>query len=304
MTLSPPAAGSPRMCCILNEKAGRGERDVAKLVRASFARHGLTPEFLKPDGTQSLTDVARSALGQGYDTVVCGGGDGTINAVAGALLDTEVKLGVLPLGTLNHFARDLNIPLDLDAAVQVIVDATSRKVDVGEVNGHVFLNNSSVGLYPSIVRLREGLQKHGYKKWLALLRASISMLTRFRTLRLALDIRGKPAVQCRTAVLFIGNNTYDTTLLRLGKRAALDRGHLWAMMPAVETRWKLIRTALALVFSGETPADIISFETESMTVSTRHKRLRVSTDGEIRQMRAPLRYRTRPQSLHVLAPGA
>ncbi len=175
---------------------------------------------------------------------------------------------------------------------------------MGEVNGRIFLNNSGVGLYPSIVRLREGLQKHGYKKWLALLRASISMLWRFRRLHLELRPTSEPLISCRTALLFVGNNRYDTTLSRLGRRAALDRGQLSAMMPAVASRWRLITTALALVLSGETPADIISFESEEMVVSSRHKRLRVSTDGEVHQLRSPLRYRIRPKSLLVIVPGS
>ena len=83
------------------------------------------------------------------------GGDGTINSVASAVVGSEKSLGVLPFGTMNHFAKDLHIPLDLEGAVNTIVAGHKTKVDVGEVNGRIFLNNSSLGLYPSIVRERQ-----------------------------------------------------------------------------------------------------------------------------------------------------
>lgn len=300
----PLSSSQIRICCILNERAGKAESGLPARVGSSFTRHGLTPEFLHTSEAVSISQLAKRAVEGDYDIVVSGGGDGTVNAVASALVGSRTKLGILPLGTLNHFARDLKIPFDLDAAVETIVTGRPKPVDVGEVNGRIFLNNSSVGLYPAVIRLREGLQRAGYGKWLALLRASIAMLARFRVLRLELHSKSQPLLLCRTALLFVGNNNYDVTLTQLGTRAALDHGHLSVMMPAASGRWRLIAAAFALVFTGEKPADVISFEAEALVVSSRHRRLRVATDGEVNQLQSPLKYRIRPKSLLVIVPEA
>ena len=298
----PLASSQIRICCILNERAGKAEAGLPARVSSSFARHGLTPEFLHIGEAMRIAQVAKRAAESDYGIVVSGGGDGTVNAVASALVGSRTKLGILPLGTLNHFARDLKIPLELDAAVETIVTGRATLVDVGEVNDKIFLNNSNVGLYPAVVRLREGLQRAGYGKWIALIRASIAMVARFRVLKLELRPKTQPRVECRTALLFVGNNNYDMTLTRLGKRTALDQGHLWVMMPAASSRWRLIATAFALVFTGEKPTDVIRFEAEALVVSTRHKRLNVAADGEVVKLHSPLNYHIRPKSLLVIVP--
>jgi len=289
-----------RICCILNDRAGNAGAGLSARVSTSFARHGLTPEFLHISETASISRLAKSAAGGDYDIVVGGGGDGTINAVASALVGTRTRLGILPVGTLNHFARDLKIPLELDAAVETIVTGWPKAVDVGEVNGQIFLNNSSVGLYPAVIRLREGLQRAGQGKWLALLRASIAMLARFRVLELDIRSKSRPPLRCRTALLFVGNNKYDTNLSHLGTREALDEGHLWVMTPTAASRWRLFATAVALAFIGEKLTDIISFEAHGIVVSSKQRRLKVAADGEVIQLQSPLKYRTRPKSLLVI----
>ena len=298
----PRSSLETRICCILNERAGKAEAGLPARISSSFARHGLAPVFLHTSEAASISQLAERAAHGGYDIIVSGGGDGTANAVASKLVGSRTRLGILPLGTLNHFARDLKIPIELDAAVETIITGRTKPVDVGELNGKIFLNNSSVGLYPAVIRLREGLQRAGYGKWIALIRASIAMVARFRVLKLELRPKTQPRVECRTALLFVGNNNYDTTLTRLGKRTALDQGHLWVMMPAASSRWRLIATAFALVFTGEKPTDVIRFEAEALVVSTRHKRLSVAADGEVVKLHSPLKYHIRPKSLLVIVP--
>jgi diacylglycerol kinase family enzyme len=113
------------------------------------------------DDETKVDDLIQRAIEEGATTLVGGGGDGTINAVASAVVGTDMTLGVLPLGTLNHFAKDLTLPSDIDAAVSLLRDGVVCTVDVGEVNGRIFLNNSGLGLYPDIVHQREIRQKHG-----------------------------------------------------------------------------------------------------------------------------------------------
>ena len=85
---------------------------------------------------------ANGSGGRGADAVVAAGGDGTISTVAAGLVDTQVPLGVIPLGTFNHFARDIGVTPTLEQAVQIIAAGHVRRIDVGEVNSHVFINNA------------------------------------------------------------------------------------------------------------------------------------------------------------------
>ena len=155
-----------------------------------------------------------------------GGGDGTISTVASVLAGTGIPLGVLPLGTLNHFAKDLGIPLDLEGAVQVICAANTRAVDVAEVNGQVFVNNSSIGLYPYMVLDRERRRnEHGQAKWVATCWAVLRTLRYLPRRRLSIRAEGW-SEPCRTPCLFVGNNEYGLAASTLGKARAAGSGRV------------------------------------------------------------------------------
>ena len=119
-----------------------------------FGAAGINPKIIAANETKDLTALARDAASDNEDTIVAGGGDGTVNSIAAVLAGSEKTFGVLPFGTLNHFAKDLHIPLDLPGAVRTIIEHHVTAVDVGEVNGRVFVNNSSLGIYPHIVHRR------------------------------------------------------------------------------------------------------------------------------------------------------
>ena len=142
-----------RTTVIVNGGAGSGHDDTLRAqVQSHFEAVGVAAEVILAKGGAAIAAQVDIALRAGVDVIVAGGGDGTVSAVAAALVDTEVALGVLPLGTLNHFAKDLGLPLDLGGAVRVIAAGQTQRIDVGEVNGRVFINNSSLGLYPEMVR--------------------------------------------------------------------------------------------------------------------------------------------------------
>src|SRR5205085_5858695 len=144
-----------------------------------FKSAGLDARIHVARSGAELLRLARHAARGGAQVVVAGGGDGTVSAVAAAVAGTDKTLGVLPLGTLNHFAKDLHIPLDLAAAVRNLVEGHAVSVDVGEVNGQIFINNSSLGIYPQIVREREKKQRQGMSKWPAFLLALFTVLRRY-----------------------------------------------------------------------------------------------------------------------------
>jgi diacylglycerol kinase family enzyme len=287
-----------------NAGAGAGHDDrKAEELRGLLRDAGLDAELVLADGGQAMIEAAERALAGGAHLVAAGGGDGTINAVASIMVDSGVDFGVLPMGTLNHFAKDLGIPLDLKAAVRNLAEGKPRAVDVGEVNGRIFLNNSGLGLYPDLVRDREKQQRRlGRGKWLAALWAGLAALRRFPFLSMRLTVDGQRLAR-RTPFVFIGNNAYTMQGLAIGERARLDGGILSLYVAQRPTRLGLLRFALGALrgrLGDERDFDIV--QAAEMDIETRRHLLRVATDGEVTLMRPPLRYRIRPGALHVLTP--
>jgi diacylglycerol kinase family enzyme len=237
--------------------------DEARALVASVSRElGVADEVVVARG-EELGPVAAQAVRQGSQRIVAGGGDGTVNAVAGAVAGTNAALGVLPMGTLNHFAKDVGIPMDLAAAVRNAVTGRIVKVDVGEVNGQVFVNNSGTGPYPYIVRQREEQQRHGHAKWVAFGLAVWAALRRYYRLRIKLHLDEADVHARLTPFMFVGNNRYEITGLEIGRRATLQSGRLWVCTPPALTRRDLVRTALRGLTGRATDRDLHAFAAPS-----------------------------------------
>ncbi len=291
---------------IVNGGAGQGHDDsAADDLRAKLRAAGLDAELVLAKDGEEMIATARRALEQGARMVAAGGGDGTINAVASVMVGSGVPFGVLPLGTLNHFAKDLGIPLDLDQAVRNLADGVPRQVDVGEVNDRIFLNNSSLGLYPDIVRDREKQQRRlGRGKWPAALWATLAALRRYPFLSMRLTVKGETLAR-RTPFVFIGNNRYTMQGLAIGERDRLDDGLLSLYVAQKPTRFGLLRFALdALRGKLGSERDFDVLEAADFEIGTHRHRLHVATDGEVTVMNPPLRYRVRPGALTVVVPPA
>jgi diacylglycerol kinase family enzyme len=288
---------------IVNASSGTGANGaLAERLNELFARDGVVAHVALAQSGHEIIELARRAALGDADTVVAGGGDGTINSVASQLLNTKKTLGVLPLGTMNHFAKDLHIPLELEAAVGTIMKGDVAKVDLGEVNGHIFVNNSSLGLYPSIVREREKQQRLGWGKWPAYVWAAIAVLRRYPFLNIRLDVEGKEFSN-RTPFVFIGNNEYEMETLNIGGRTCIDAGELSLYVTNRTGRWGLLRLAWRALFGGlRQEKDFLAMCTKEIWIETKHKRMRVALDGEVTIMEPPLHYRVLPGKLHVLAP--
>ena len=290
------------MIVVMNRGAGGPDDPQEKIVEL-FRLHGETPRIVQPDDSKDISAVAREAAESGERIIVAAGGDGTISAVAAELVGTDKILGVLPVGTLNHFAKDLRIPLDLEMAVKTIKEGAVASVDVGEVNGRIFLNNSSLGIYPRIVSRREAQQQRLARgKWPAFFWATIQALRRFPFLDLRIAFEGQEIFR-RTAFLFVGNNEYEIAGFNLGSRACINAGKLGLYLTHRTGRFGLFRLAFHALFGRVDQAkdfDVICV-TEAR-IETRKRRLLVAFDGEIERMDTPLHYRVRPGALRVLVP--
>ena len=292
---------------ILNASAGAGDCESAReLLEKIFNETGARACVRLARGGDEIAALARrAARDDNCRAVWAGGGDGTVSTVAAALVNTDKALGVLPLGTLNHFAKDLGLPQDLEEAARALLAGRTARVDAAEVNGRVFINNSGLGLYPSIVRERELRQeRHGLGKWAALAWATLSVLHRYPYLTAKLSADGR-TLSRRTPFLFVGNNEYELDAFRIGARSRLDAGRLCVHLTRRDAgRLGLVRLALrALTGRLREDRDFESLTTDELTIETHQRHARVSLDGEVAVMQTPLRYRTLPGALLVVVPA-
>lgn len=287
---------------IVNPGGGSSDEAVADKLAAAFDAAGVEADIRTTD---RITDAfVEAAEAEDIDAVVAGGGDGTVGCAAAALAGTGRPLGIVPLGTLNHLARDAGIPLDLDEAVALIATGRARPIDLGEVNGRTFVNNSAIGLYPRIVRDREAQQQDlGRGKRRAMLVAGLRALRGFGRHRLTVRAGGGTA-PVKTPLLFVGNNRYETSLLTFGRREALDRGGLCLYAPLVRSRLHFLGLGLRGVIGLARQRDFLALDGLSdILVESPRPVLSVSLDGEVERMETPLRYRIRPGALRLIVPG-
>lgn len=273
-------------------------------VEAAIRHAGLDGEIRLMTGRE-LEARAQQAVEGGANLIIVAGGDGSISAVAGALSGTGTALGILPMGTRNHLARDLRIPTDLAAAADLIATGNRRRIDVAEVNGRIFVNNSAIGIYPLMVVDRESQQHRlGRSKRLAMVVASLRTLARFHDQRLTLSANGGRSM-VDTPLLFVGNNDYRLSFPASGKRDRLDDGHLCVLLMRKKGVPGFLAAALRALVGVTRDDDMVRLDSvDHLRVESRSRRLTVSIDGETCAMEAPLDYRIRKGALTVIAPPA
>ena len=293
-----------RFDIIINTRSGTpGKDDLAAQVVERLSALGGEPRLYLARSAADLTRMVAAAAAGDADVVVAGGGDGTIATVAAALLDTPKTMGVLPLGTFNFFAQRVGVPLDTTAAIDVLATGTPSPMTVGEVNGRVFLNNSSIGLYPAVLQRRETTYEHvGRSRVAAYLSVALVLVRSPRFLHLQLSADGAPLVR-RTPLLFVAANRYQLDTFGMPGAHCVDEGRLAAYVTrplgSLEM-WRLAMRGLVRGLDGVGELEVIC--AQELHVTLRGKRVRVALDGEIAKLRAPLRYRMRPDALRVLVP--
>lgn len=276
---------------VCNEKSGGGFSPDE--LTDMFRRHGIVVQqtVLLGDGFEKKLApfIKRGA------TIAAVGGDGTISAVANLVAGTKAVLAPLPGGTLNHFVKDLGVPQDLDDALAALAAAKPRAIDVAKVNGRVFINNSSIGFYPSSLRERDRLEdKLG--KWPAAIMASIHTMTRLKGYEVRLE-----GETLSTPFVFVGNNKYEIREPGLPERKRLDAGVLTVFVARRASRWSLAKIALlSLVGRAHLLEEFDVRMVKTVRIASRRKSIGVSRDGELSRMRLPLRYEVVPGALRVL----
>ena len=283
---------------LVNKESGTVEE-----VADALAAAGIEGDVVAVAGEECAARAAEHVK-LGAQLVIAAGGDGTIGAVAGELAGSNAVLGILPCGTLNHFARDLGIPFDLAEAAKVITAGTMRRVDIAEVNGRCFVNNASIGLYPLMVMDRDAQRERlGRSKRLAMLVASLRTMARFHARRLRLSADGGEA-RVDTPLLFVGNNDYRLAIPGAGRRESLDGGELSIMvMRSKSLPGFLAATGRALLGIGRTDDMVRIDDVRELKVDSPRRRLTVALDGETLHLAPPLTFRIRPKALRVIVPN-
>ena len=299
----PRPAASETLVCVNRGSGGveRGDSDV-DAIGAALAAVGIRARIQLVDGA-GIAERATQAAATKSPLLIVAGGDGSVSAAAGALAGSSTALGIVPMGTLNHFARDLGVPLAADAAARLIAAGTPRQIDVAEMNGRVFINNSAIGLYPLMVLDRDS-QRHrlGRGKALALIVASGRTLARFGHQRLTLTINREQA-RVDTPLLFVGNNDYRLDLPNPGRRDRLDDGRLCVLVMRNKTRRGFLAAAIRAMIGRIRDDDMVRLDdVERLRVDSRRSLLAVSLDGEVVRVAPPLDYRIRKSALKVCAP--
>lgn len=306
-------ADEPPFIVVLNPGSGRDDAPQAReTIARVFAEAGRRHELLACDGERSVADVAAQAVDRAEAVggiVVAAGGDGTLNTVAQAVLGRRCAFGVLPQGTFNYFGRTHGIPQDTEAAARSLLDARVEPVQVGLVNGRLFLVNASVGLYPQLLEDREAYkQRYGRSRHVALWSALVTVFRAHRPLRLVMQCSGSER-QVRTLTLFVGNNALQLQQIGLPEAPLIGSGQLAAVMLKPVGTWGLLGLMLrgAMGRLGEAD-DVRSFAFESLSVRPalprRHAMVKVAIDGEIVSLRAPLTFTVSPTPLPLLRPRA
>jgi diacylglycerol kinase family enzyme len=292
---------------VLNSRAGTlaGGRQAPQRdeIVALLESAGVTVEA-EARGDAPIDVRLRAAVAACPETIWVGGGDGTISAAAGLLAGTGVALGVLPLGTLNHFARDLAIPADWRDAIRALAHGAVGSVDVASVNGHTFINNCSLGSYPEAVRRRDALRRErGHGKWPAMLLASLAVWRDLRRMRLRLAT-DRGTTELRTPFVLVSNNRYAGPVLKTSLRPSLTEHRLWCYTTREHRTGALLRLAWQALTRRLDQTDALQvLSGAELRIESLAGGIPAAADGEVVSLAPPLQFRIHPGALTVLIPA-
>ncbi len=295
-----------KIALILNRDAGTlrtlDAAATAEEIAAIFrdAGHDITAHVAA--GGEAITAIRQAA--KDVDAVVVGGGDGTIAAAASIAAETGVALGVLPLGTMNFFARSLGIPSEMKAAATALATGEVRAVDIGSVNGRRFIHTLALGLHPTMVAEREKLS-YGSRigKMIGSARAFIRVIRQPRRFFVTIENEGA-TIEQRTAGVVISNNPLGKGHLPYADR--LDEGVLGVYVTTARGLFQLARVTAAAAFGTAEDSPLVAYvSTPSATVRLgRHASVPTTLDGELVRLEGPLEVKIVAGGLKVLAPRA
>jgi diacylglycerol kinase family enzyme len=310
----PPITVTPqtKLFLIVNAASGKDDKNSAvETIERVLTEAGRDHEIALITDSTRIADTIRDTIQRAKaanGAVIVAGGDGTINAVAQAVLGSGCAFGALPQGTFNYFGRWHGIPLEIEAATRALLTAELRPVQVGFVDDRIFLVNASVGLYPQLLEDREAFkQRYGRSRITALASGIMTLIRReHRPLHITLERNGeRQTVPALT--LFVGNNPLQMQQVGIPLDRAVESGQLAAVrlrpVGTMELLWLTVRGMLGRLGDAANVATF-SFRRMTVTPSAAHNhRTKVAIDGEITWLRAPLEFRVADEPLYALLPA-
>lgn len=301
-----PVASLP-ITVLMNAGSGSNDKSEAGAsIKAVLKEAGRDAELVVARHPRDLPTLARRAVQKGPRILVAAGGDGTLNAVATVALEAQLPFAVIPLGTFNYFARDLGIPQDATAATLALVDSVIRQVAIGRVNGRIFLNNASIGLYSRLIELREThKQRFGRNRIVALISGIMTLWRGYRLHPMSLKLDGKTHTVSSPTVFF-GRNALQMEQLGLDEAECIKRGELAILAPKEMHRFGLfglaLRGAIAQLESADNLMQFCAITAQVDFTNSRKRSVRVAIDGELVNCKLPLTIESIPDALQVLVP--
>lgn len=295
---------SDDICVIANPKSGRNSKDKAAIDKA-MAALGSGAELRRFTKERGLDAEVKNAVADGHRVIVAAGGDGTVMGCAQAMIGTDAHMGVLPLGTFNYFARGLGLPQEPEPAAQAILHGRPHKISVGSVNGQVFLNNASLGLYPAALRAREDVyNRWGRSRFLANL-SLIRTLYRFqRPHVMRITTEDGQTRSLRTPLLFAARSSYQLDYFGLDGREAISNDKFAVFVARDGHRGHLFMLALRLAMGTmKAGRDVELITPSKMVIETRQPKPSVAYDGEKKRMPAPLTFEILEDALSIIVPN-
>ena len=295
---------TPIAYVIMNRESGANDKTALTAeIETAFTAHGWQVEFVMA-GRHDLRSQTQQTVAQAPGAIVVAGGDGTINTVASACVEAKRPLGLVPAGTFNYIARNLRIPTEVAQAVSVIVNGAVRQVDVGEINGRIFLNNAGIGLYAQMLERREqDKRRFGRRRTIAFFSGMRSLLIPHPVYTVELIADGQTALHL-TTTLFFGCNALQLEDFNIAAAECLRHQKLAVLSLKLRSRWEVaVAACAALMGRLDEVGTTNTFCARTVRVQTRRRALKVAIDGEVVLLRSPLKVALRPGALQVFAPA-
>lgn len=290
---------------ILNKGSGlKDGQDRKEKISERFRHHGLETKFIEFEPGQDLKMIARKAAEEApRAAIVASGGDGTICGVSAGLVGSENRMGIIPSGTFNYFARSLDLPETVEEAVDVIALGKTRPTDISTINDEVFLNNASIGAYAAILQTREGIyDRWGRSRFAAYWSVVKALATLRAPLRLTVTVDGK-LFQHRTPIVFAISNAFQLKEMGLSGGGCISDGNMVLLIAPDTNRWGLLKHALAIAIGiAKRETDYEMHCGNKITFEMPHRTRPVARDGELAKMKGPYHLRRQRGALNLIVP--
>ena len=300
----PMSPVTPIAHVIMNRESGADDKAALTTeIETAFTAHGWQVEFVLA-GRHDLRSRTQQTVAQAPGAIVVAGGDGTVNTVAAACVEAKRPLGLVPAGTFNYVSRNLGVPTEVSQAVSVIVNGWVRQVDIGEINGRIFLNNAGIGLYAQMLERREqDKRRFGRRRMVAFFSGMRCLLSSHPLYAVELVADGETARHL-TTTLFFGCNALQLADFNVSAAECLRHQKLAVLLLKLHSRWEVTVAACAALMGRLDEAYTTqAFCASTVRVQTRRRALKVAIDGEIVLLRSPLDVTLHPGALQVFAPA-